>query len=321
MNRPYLLALTILALVTAGSLTFGIQQYQRAERLAREAASAASAHLDQPGTRTRASDTADAPTAEAFANNDEQLDGRGSLSPQMGADTNEGPQAPRAAPFRLHELMEDPEFAAAWQAQQKAALDGPYAPLFRKLNLTPQQVDRLKTLLAERSTARMDVMSAAREQGFTGRESRDEIRTLMQATQAEIDASIREVLGEQGFSQLQQYERTAPQRTVVNQLESRLSYSSAPLTSAQSEALVNILAETSGSRGRTTTAGMYFSPGSFGPPAAISDSALVRAQAVLSPDQLAALRQIQADQQAQQNVQEKIRERSRQNRPPPPPRG
>lgn len=322
MNRPYLLALIILALVTAGSLTFGIQQYQRAERLARAATAAemtAQAGQSDPAAPQQTGD----PASEAADADDgpSHVDDEALVSPPMGADRNDAASRRRGSPIRLHELMEDPEFAAAWQAQQKASLDAPYAALFRKLNLTPQQIDQLKTLLAERMTARMDVMSAAREQGLVGRDNRDELRQLMQATQAEIDAGIRDLLGEQGFSQLQQYEGTAPQRTVVNQLESRLSYSSAPLTSAQSEALVNILNDTSGSGGgRNNRVGFSFGPaGGSGPASRITDAALVRAQAVLSADQLSALRQIQADQQAQQEVQDKMREQFRRARPTQPP--
>lgn len=320
MNRPYLLALIILALTTAGSLTFGVQQYRRAEQLAR-AAAAADSDADRHRASTAATNDTDRLATQSTADvaRAAEDDAVAITSIEMGADRNGAAEPRRGSPVRLHELMEDPAFAAAWQAQQKAGLDGRYADLFRKLRLSPQQVDQLKTLLAERMTASMDVMSAAREQGFGGRENRDELRQLMQATQAEIDAGIRELLGDQGFTQLQHYERSAPQRTLVNQLESRLSYSSAPLTSAQSEALVNILSETSGAgAGRTNRGGVSFGPGASGPASRINDAALVRAQAVLSADQLNALRQMQSDQQAAQEVRERMREQARRNRPSPP---
>ena len=322
MNRFSLLVILLLAVVTAGSLTFGYQQYQRAERLAKAAAEPA-AESARPA-HERVLDAVELPAADDTPRPSDAADPEplAAVEPAHPAATRRG------APMRLNELLEDPDFAAAWQAQQKAALDAPYAALFRQLHLNPQQIDQLKALLAERMTARLDVMNAAREQGLGGRENRAEVNRLLQETHAEIDAGIRELLGDSGYAQLQQYERTAPERTVVRQLESRLSYSSTPLSTAQAEALVTILNDTSRSTGGRANSAMVFpiGPGGVsGPTAPVSNAAIARAQGVLSADQLAALRQIQADQQAQRTVNEKMREHFNRGRqvtiPAPAPEG
>src|SRR5207245_2704367 len=92
------------------------------------------------------------------------------------------------------------------------------------------------------------VMAAARSEGLTGRENRDQIRELVQNAQNEVDSTIRSTLGDAAFAQYQSYEATQPQRAVVSQLEQRLSYSSTPLSDTQSQQLVQILAETSPTR-------------------------------------------------------------------------
>ena len=65
---------------------------------------------------------------------------------------------------------------------------------------------------------------------------------MLTNAQNEISSSIKSVIGETGFAQLQTYEQTLPQRTVANELQQRLSYSNTPLTPAQTEQLVQILA-------------------------------------------------------------------------------
>ena len=142
----------------------------------------------------------------------------------------------------IRELMNKPEVQAMINFQQKAGIEARYSALFKNLNLPPEQIEKLKTLLAERSTTMQDVMSAARDQGINPRENPDAFRTLVADAQNEINKGIKSVIGDQGFAQLTNYEQTLPQRNLVNELQQRLSYGSTPLTSGQAEQLVQILA-------------------------------------------------------------------------------
>jgi hypothetical protein len=142
----------------------------------------------------------------------------------------------------MRDLMTKPEVQAMINLQQQVGIDARYAALFKNLNLQPEQVDRLKTLLAERTTTLMDVAGAAFEQGINPRQNPDAFQKLVGDAQNAINTSIKEVIGDAGFAQLTNYEQTMPQRNVVEQLDRRLSYSNTPLTAAQSEQLVQILA-------------------------------------------------------------------------------
>lgn len=256
----------------------------------------------------------------------------------------------------MRELMGRPEVQALVNQQQRAAIEGRYAALFRNLNLTPDQANRLTALLADRGTTMQDLFSAAREQGVDPRANPEAFRKLMTDAQNQINDSIKAVIGDQGFAQLATYEQTMPQRNLVNDLQQRLSYTSNPLTPAQAEQLVQILASNAPSRPASSagtvvapaeTGGMVFrsatvSPGrgpemgamisAVGGPganlmvssldglriggAAVTDGAVAQAQGVLSAPQVAALQQVQQQQQAQQQLRDLMNDTMRSVAPP-----
>lgn len=212
---------------------------------------------------------------------------------------------------RFAAMMEQPEIQRLLAVQQKAALDSRYAALFKNLALSPEQLEKFKNLLVEKSTAAMDVMMAAREQGINPRRDREAFDKLVADTQSEIDTSIRDALGETAFAQYQDYERTLPQRAVTDQLEQRLSYSSTPLTAEQSNSIVSILA--ANQPGTAGGGSDVFFAGAVAPraavaalggrgQAAITDTAIQQSAGVLAAPQIEALRQLQQEQQAQRDL-------------------
>jgi hypothetical protein len=257
---------------------------------------------------------------------------------------------PDANTTRVNFNPDNPQFQRLMAVQQKAGLDARYAPLFKKLSLPPGQIDQLKTLLVEKQMALVDVMSAARAQGVTDRQ---QVRALAAQTVGEIDNNIRTLIGADGLQQLQQFERTAPQRALVDQLATRLSYTSSPLTPQQSEQLVQILADNAAPAGgppgavigpnegpvmryatsiSTSSSGHGPGPGGpgmamsgtlalGGPTTNISDQAVSQAQAILSTEQLAALQQVRAEQQAQQQAMSQMMQEAMKNQEPGQPGG
>lgn len=245
---------------------------------------------------------------------------------------------PRQADAAMRELMAKPEVQALMAQQQKAAVEGRYAALFKNLNLTPEQAEKLKTLLADRMNTGRDVAEAARAQGIDPREDRETFAKLLTDAQTTLDNSIKSVIGEQGYSQLQTYEQTMPQRNLVEQLQRQLAYSDSPLTTQQSEQLVQILAANAPQRTTTDTtqttvggrggADFIFAPGGGGPggmggpvgaimiggpgggssaSATITSNAVAQAQTVLNTSQVTALQQLQQQQATQQQLQQVIR--------------
>jgi hypothetical protein len=215
-------------------------------------------------------------------------------------------------------MMEQPEVQRLVAMQQRASLDGHYASLFKGLALSPDQLDKFKDLLVEKRTSMMDVMAAAREQGINPRRDAEAFSKLVANAQTEIDNNIRETLGDNGFSQYENYEKTMPQRTVVNQLEQRLSYSSTPLTPQQSEQMVSILASTAPNRAGNTPsplttfgnglAAVFGATGGNG--GRITDAAVNQSLGVLAAPQIDALKQLQQEQKAQAALGAAIRGRA-----------
>jgi hypothetical protein len=296
--KNYLIILLALATVTSGLIAFS-----QSRRLA-----ALEADLLKASAAAAAVKPRSAPVAAEFA-------ARPAAQPAIPAEVD--PAAPTAgeAPAARENrgnnranfatLMADPEFAKAMTVQQRAALDARYADLFKKLNLPPDQLEKFKSLLVERQTARMDVMVAARENGIDPRENRDELRKMTAEAQSEVDAAIKTALGESVYNAYQNFDNTQNQRALVKQLDTRLGYTSTALSSTQSDFLVNALAASA-----TTTDQGGGGPGNWGgggARATITDEVVQQARSVLTPDQVSALMQLQIEQQAQQKIREMMR--------------
>ncbi|MES2694464.1 MAG: hypothetical protein V4773_13395 [Verrucomicrobiota bacterium] len=155
----------------------------------------------------------------------------------------------------VRDLMNKPEVQALMNLQQKAGVEARYAALFKNLNLPPDQIEKLKTLLAERSNTAQDVFAAAREQGIDPRENPAAFRKMNADAQNVINNAIKATIGDAGFAQLATYEQTLPQRNLVNDLQQRLSYTNSPLSSAQADQLVGILAANAPQRTANATPG------------------------------------------------------------------
>lgn len=321
----------ILGALLLGAVAFGTAQMAEAEKLRTSLAA-----LDQERTDLRKriwelqklnSELA-ARRETVSTGNDGRVSASAGDGPPEATSTAARPPLDRD---RFVTFMNSPEMQHLLAIQQKAGLDGNYAALFKKLNLSPAELDKFKSLLVEKQSAVMDVMAAARSQGLTGRDDRDEIRRLVQDTQAEIDGNIRTTLGEAAYAQYKNYEVTLPQRGVVSQLAQRLSYSTTTLNETQAEQLVQVLAanaapaNSAGNRPNAAAPLVQAFAGNarftqatalIGATAArITDTAVTQAQTVLAPQQIAALQSLQQEQQAAAQLLQQMRASGRQGAP------
>jgi hypothetical protein len=239
-------------------------------------------------------------------------------------------------------MMDRPEMARLLAVQQKAQVDARYAALFKKLGLPPDKLAQFKSLLADRLSTPIDVLAAASQQGVNPIQDPQAFRQLVQSAQAEIDGKIQALLDPGTYAQYQDYVQTEPQRAVVSQLQQTLSYTDTPLTAAQADQLVQILAQTAPARaggasgptvGYVATAGpggggaafaMAVPPpdGGGGPGGSlVTDAAVAQAQGVLSTPQIQALQQIQQQQQAAAQLRQQMFQNAAAGggMPPPPP--
>lgn len=212
-------------------------------------------------------------------------------------------------------LLDNPEFNKLWTQEQKDRVKLAYAGLFKHLNLTPDQADKLDSLLVERQMSAMDVLSAARTEGVTGR---DQIGALLQQASSQIDSQIQSLLGPDGYAQYTNYQQTAPQRNQVNELQTRLAAAGVPqLQDFQTDQLTQVLAQNSQPGGGGQRGGGSFGAmggimgGIFGTTVTgptITPAAVTQAGSVLTADQLQALQQMQQEQAAQQQIMSLLRQ-------------
>lgn len=201
----------------------------------------------------------------------------------------------------LARLVDNPEFLHALGVHRQAVLDSRFADLFRRLNLSDDELATFKRLLAEKENVALDVIAISEESPLPAGTLRNSIR----AAQAEVEQAIAQSLGSERYAVYREYAQMLPHRDTVAQLQQRLSYSATPLTPAQADSMVQILATTSGSEAPPPAAVSVVLPTAAMPvlPVAsggslLSDEAVQRATAVLAPPQVSALRDLQTEQQA-----------------------
>ncbi len=223
-----------------------------------------------------------------------------------------GDRGDRRAAFR--EMMANPEVQGLISSAERAGVEIRYAALFRSLNLSPDQAERLKALLVDRQNSRRDVIAALEQQGLNPRSDPEAFRKMVADAEAAVDTSLRSVLGESGYQQLTQYERTQPQRNLVGTLQQHLSSSDAPLSHAQSEQLVQILASNAPAQDGRQSHRVFTSPGTTGlngvvgaGSARITSEALTQAATVLNETQLKALKLLQQQQRNARQLQQLMR--------------
>ena len=212
-----------------------------------------------------------------------------------------GTDARATARAKWQNIRQSPKGSQLLAAQQRDLLDRRYASLYKTLNLSPDQLDKFKDLLVERQNAARDVITVAREQGLDPRTDRAEIQQLVQQAQADVDNSIATAIGQDKFAQYQNYDQTAPQRIVVNQIAQSLNATSNPLTPAQNDQLVALLAQNAAPN---DTGGRQATP--------ITDDIINAAQSFLAPDQIDALRQQQSRQNNRQQLMQMWQQRRQQ---------
>jgi hypothetical protein len=182
----------------------------------------------------------------------------------------------------------------ATPSQMRGLVDQRYAALINKLNLTPEQAEQFKNLIALKMQAASDAANALVPTDPAQRPDLNLIRQTVANIENGALAQIQAQFGDTPAAQYKQYQQTFPQRNTVDQLSASLAASGTPLNEAQAAQLVDILAQTAppmprGGIGTILTGGMNYH-------SRITPEAVTAATGVLSADQLAAFQRLQKQQ-------------------------
>lgn len=140
---------------------------------------------------------------------------------------------------RMAAVFDDPQMRVDMVERQMNRIDSRYAEFFKDLNLGEEDLNTLRALMAERNLINWE----SRMRGFAA--GSDEERALIEQEREQrrrlLGEEIKGLLGEESAVALQDYTESLPYREEVSRLETSLSFTDTPLTSAQSELLVEQL--------------------------------------------------------------------------------
>lgn len=187
----------------------------------------------------------------------------------------------RSAWFAAH-----PEARRQYLQAFRAGLTTTWGLLFQSMNLSADQVEQLKDLLAQREDNDITVEAAAAAKGLD--ESDPEIQALDDRLDAANKAALKELLGKENYASVRNYMHAEEVIPIVDQLAGGVYAGSAPLTADQAMGLTQALADSSQKKdsGRVIADTVKW------------DQALARAQAILSPGQFATFAAIAQQAQA-----------------------
>ncbi len=210
----------------------------------------------------------------------------------------------------MAKMLKDPEMKKMMRAQQGMGIRMMYGDLTKELGLSPEEQDAVMDLLTDRQLAMsakgMEMMGG---DGKMDPAKMEEMGKATTASNEEFNAKIKEAVGADRFTKFQDFEKTVGDRFLLQQGAPQFAASGAPLQDAQRDGLLRIMSEE-----RTNSPAAALQPNSTDPAAQMrameSDEGmhamlasqedynrrvLQRAGEVLSPEQLASFKTIQAN--------------------------
>ena len=137
----------------------------------------------------------------------------------------------------LGKMMKDPAMREVLREQQKAMINLMYAGLFKDLNLTPEEKDKLKGILTDSQMKNVEFAQGM----FGGKDGAAEEATK-QITDAkkQTEADVKALLGEERYAQYTDYQKTMSERMQLDQFKNQLAAEN-PLREEQSKQLLQLM--------------------------------------------------------------------------------
>lgn len=164
------------------------------------------------------------------------------------AERKEGGFDPVAHYRKSRERELDPKIQAVRLAAVQASDVMHYGTLFRRLGLSPDQIDQFSRIMLrhrEQLWDLRDVLDEAAAQGAVATEAEAAVAKLRAEARTECDSAQRALLGDGGYRELREYERTLPARRIVSDIAGTAVLADIPFSPQQAEQLTTILANAS----------------------------------------------------------------------------
>ena len=121
------------------------------------------------------------------------------------------------------------------QNQSSSMVRMQYSELAKRLKLSPQDSAVFMGLLADRQTA---LATARMSSGGNSAQSAAQVSAI----EGEFSEKLKGMLGEEGYGQLSEYEKSVDERGMVGQIEDQFNSAGTPLDPTQKESLVQLMA-------------------------------------------------------------------------------
>ena len=138
----------------------------------------------------------------------------------------------------VDKMMKDPAMRDFMKDQQKTVINQMYAGLFKEMKLTPDEREKLKSILIESQMKNIDLAQGMFGEDKTGVAVAvgQQISDSTKQTEGEIKA----LLGEDRFGQYENYQKTMGERMQLDQFKNQLS-SEAPLSEEQTKQMLELM--------------------------------------------------------------------------------
>ncbi len=202
----------------------------------------------------------------------------------------------------LSEMFKSQEMRDMIKQQQKTVLasmvDKNYADLIKGLQLTPEQADYFKELMAKKMAVGADLGIEMMGGDLTPEQRQELMQRIKDSTQAVTD-EIKQFLGTENYATYEAYEKTVPDRMAISGFRDQLAGTDFALTADQEASLVQAMSQERQNFKFTTDFSDQndFSPDMFSKfteervnlffeeQDRLNQLYLARAQTILSPDQ------------------------------------
>jgi len=144
------------------------------------------------------------------------------------------PQGGAAMGKMLGDMLKNPEMRKAMEQQQRMAMDMIYGSLVKKLQLNPEDEKKFKDMLLAQQMENLGQAGAM----FDPEADRNKVSQELATKRKEHEEKIKEVLGEEKFSQYQDYNQTIGERMMLEQFAR-----GSDISAEQNEQILGIMRE------------------------------------------------------------------------------
>jgi hypothetical protein len=137
-------------------------------------------------------------------------------------------------------LERNPHLQALGRASRRTELASTYGAFWRKAGLSSEAIERFKDFALEAEERARDLRAVARERRLA--DTDPAMAALREQSEAQLAAAQRGLLGDAGWQELQNYERTSPVRSMLALVAGPLAFTDSPLRPEQADELTAVIA-------------------------------------------------------------------------------